>query len=313
MRFKAVCPQWFSGLVHFSYGVCSTRKQDSTNSEHFVISLPIIDGGLAALALGALVAEIERIEGISNIVEISLDQLQLGMRVSIDSGVAGQQKITGQIKTLALDDKTPKIEIGSRWIAAKLIQKICLIPTEAGNPQIFERKKEIDSVSTNFIQHLSSTSIPIHRALLDIRSTTKIIDDEFAWEFLNIETSVNQSVKDYIRPISSGQSGSGWSLVLNSSESEQLAWLSMSSELNSSELDSDISILCSGSAILAQLENENSKISFSIFGRDDRQLAATELAIRQKYEYSNPLSREIDISFIAKGMELITFEIPSNV
>ncbi|MEI9907997.1 MAG: hypothetical protein WDO06_09115 [Actinomycetota bacterium] len=260
-----------------------------------------------------MVAEIERIEGISNIVEISLDQLQLGMRVSIDSGVAGQQKITGQIKTLALDDKTPKIEIGSRWIAAKLIQKICLIPTEAGNPQIFERKKEIDSVSTNFIQHLSSTSIPIHRALLDIRSTTKIIDDEFAWEFLNIETSVNQSVKDYIRPISSGQSGSGWSLVLNSSESEQLAWLSMSSELNSSELDSDISILCSGSAILAQLENENSKISFSIFGRDDRQLAATELAIRQKYEYSNPLSREIDISFIAKGMELITFEIPSNV
>jgi hypothetical protein len=52
---------------------------------------------------------------------------------------------------------------------------------------------------------------------------------------------------------------------------------------------------------------------FSIFGRDDRQLLATELALRQKYEYSNPLSREIDVTQLHRGIELIAFEVPSIV
>lgn len=306
-------PEWFFGLTKFSYQVCSTRKLQSTNSEHFVISLPDIDGGLAAITLGAIAAEIERIESNSDFEEISLNQLEVGMRVSIDSGVGGQQKITGQVKTLALDDRTPKIEIGSRWIAANLIQRICLIPSDAGNPQIFQRKAINGEASRNFLEHLSSAALPIHRALIDIRSTTKIIEDEFNWEFINSGEPKPLKVRDYVRPISSGQPGSGWSLVLNSSESEELAWQNLGSYLNGAELDADVSVLCSGSAILAQLEGVNSKIIFSILGRDDRQLAATELAVRQKYEYSNPLEREIDVGTLVRGIELVSFEVPLNV
>jgi hypothetical protein len=306
-------PAWFFGLTEFAYGICSTREPLSLNSEHYVISLPDIDGGLAAVALGALAAEIERIETNSNFEEISLTQLQVGMKVSIDSGVNGQQKITGQVKTLDLEDRTPKIEIGSRWIAAKFIQKICLLPSEAGNPQIFQRKNIENKVARNFLEHLSSAALPIHRAILDIRSTTKIIEDELNWEFLCAGDLKSVKVKDSVKPISSGQPGSGWTLVLNSSESEDLAWENLGSYLNGSELDADVSVLCSGSAILAQLGGVNSRITFSILGRDDRQLAATELAIRQKYEYSNPLSRSIDSSKLGRGIELVAFEVPLNV
>jgi len=306
-------PTWFLGLTEFVYGICSTREPQSLNSEHYVISLPEIDGGLAAVALGALAAEIERIEINSNFEEISLTQLEVGMKVSIDSGITGQQKITGQVKTLALEDRTPKIEIGSRWIAAKFIQKICLLPSEAGNPQIFQRKTIENGVSRNFLEHLSSTALPIHRAILDIRSTTKIIEDELNWEFSYAGDSKSMKVKDSVKPISSGQPGSGWTLVLNSSESEDLAWKNLGSYLTGSELDADISVLCSSSAILAQLEGVNSRITFSILGRDDRQLAATELAIKQKYEYSNPLSRSIDSSKLRRGIELVAFEVPLNV
>jgi hypothetical protein len=306
-------PDWFLGLTKFSYGVCLKRELQSTKSEHFVVSLPDIDGGLAAITLGALAAEIERIENNSNFEEISLNQLEVGMRVSIDSGVGGQQKVTGQVKTLALDDRTPRIEIGSRWIAAKLIQKICLIPSGAGNPQIFQRNQINVEESKNFLEHLSSTALPIHRALIDIRSTSKIIEDEFGWEFRTRSNATLIKVKDIVKPISSVQPGSGWSLVLNSSESEELAWRNLGSYLNVAELDADVSVLCSGSAILAQLEGVNSKIIFSILGRDDRQLAAIELAIRQKFEYSNPLSREIDSSTLGRGVEIITFEVPLNV
>lgn len=306
-------PVWFSGLTEFAYGICSTREPLSLNSEHYVISLPDIDGGLAAVALGALSAEIERIEINSNFEEISLTELQVGMKVSIDSGVSGQQKVTGQVKTLDLEDRTPKIEVGSRWIAARFIKKICLLPSEAGNPQIFQRKNIENKVARNFLEHLSSSALPIHRAILDIRSTTKIIEDELNWEFLYAGDSKSLKVKDSVKPISSGQPGSGWTLVLNSSESEDLAWENLGSYLNESELDADISVLCSSSAILAQLEGVNSRITFSILGRDDRQLAATELAIKQKYEYSNPLSRSIDSSKLGQGIELVAFEVPLNV
>jgi hypothetical protein len=306
-------PLWFSGLAKFAYKACSTRSMESKSSEHFVISLPDIDGALTAISLGSLAAEIARIEKTSNFEEIQLDQLEVGMRISIDSGISGQQKITGQVKTILLNDKTPKIEIGSRWIAAKFIQKICIIPSEAGNPQIFEKKHEVGVDSSSFLHKLAGSSLPIHRALLDIRSTSKIIEDEFEWEFFNSAKSTSLKAKDMIRPIHSGHPGSGWSIVLNSSESEELAWLNLNSELSASELDADISVLCSGAAILAQLESINSKIVFSIFGRDDRQLLATELALRQKYEYSNPMSREIDVSQLHKGIELIAFEVPSNV
>jgi hypothetical protein len=310
---KSGVPQWLSDLAKFAFKVCSTRSIESQNSEHFVISLPDIDGGLTAISLGSLASEIARIEKNSNFQEIRLDQLQVGMRISIDSGIAGQQKITGQVKTISLEDKTPKIEIGSRWIAAKFIQNICLIPSEAGNPQIFERKHEVGDDSSSFLHKLARSSLPIHRALLDIRSTSKIIEDEFEWEFLNSSNSTSLKVKDLIRPINSGQPGSGWTIVLNSAESEELAGLNLKSDLSASELDADISVLCSGAAILAQLESINSKIVFSIFGRDDRQLLATELALRQKYEYSNPLSREIDVTQLHRGIELIAFEVPSNV
>ena len=306
-------PLWFSGLAKFAFQTCSTRSMESKSSEHFVISLPDIDGALTAISLGTLAAEIARIEKTSNFEEIHLDQLEVGMRISIDSGIAGQQKITGQVKTLSLNDKTPKIEIGSRWIAAKFIQKICIIPSEAGNPQIFEKKLEVGDDSSSFLHKLAGSSLPIHRALLDVRSTSKIIEDEFEWEFLNTSNSTSLKVKDTIRPIHSGHPGSGWSIVLNSSESEELAWLNLKSELTAAELDADISVLCSGAAILAQLESINSKIVFSIFGRDDRQLLATELALRQKYEYSNPLNREIDITQLHRGIELIAFEVPLNV
>lgn len=306
-------PDWFVGLTEFAYGICSTREPFSTNSEHYIISLPDIDGGLAAVALGGLAAEIERIEKKSNFQEISISQLEVGMKVSIDSGVGGQQKITGQVKTLDLEDRTPKIEIGSRWIAAKFIHKICLLPSEAGNPQIFQRKTSENGIARNFLEHLSSTALPIHRAILEIRSTTKIIEDELNWEFAHVSESKTLKVKDSIKPISTGQPGSGWTLVLNSSESEDLAWQNLGSYLNGSELDADVSVLCSGSAILAQLESVNSRIIFSILGRDDRQLAATELAVKQKYEYSNPLGRAIDITRLVKGIELVAFEVPLNV
>lgn len=306
-------PGWFHALTKFSYAVCSERDPQSTNSEHFVVSLPDIDGGLAAITLGALAAEVERIERSSHFEEISLNQIQVGMRVSVDSGLGGQQKVTGQVKTLALDDRTPKIEIGSRWIAASLIQRICLIPSEAGNPEIFQRNELDGKHPKNFLEHISSRALPIHRALIDIRSTSKLLEDELSWEFKNTSKNTLIKVRDVVKPITSGQPGSGWSLVLNSSESEELAWKNIGSYLNGAELDANVSILCSGSAILAQLEGIKSRIIFSILGRDDRQLAAIELAIRQKFEYSNPISREIDMSSLADGIEIINFEVPINV
>jgi hypothetical protein len=306
-------PSWFSNLVQFSYEVCSTRNPASAGSEHFVISLPEIDGGLAAITLGSIAAEVERIEQNSKFEEVSLSQLEVGMRISVESGIAGQQKITGEIKTLLLEDRTPRIEIGNRWIAAKFMKRIFRIPQEAGNPQIFERKKDQSENASCFLDHLAFSSLPIHRALINLRSTSKIIEDEFEWEFSHQSNLSSMKIKDLVRPIKSGQPGSGWSIVLNSSESEELAWSNLKSELMPSELDADISVLCSGTAILAQLESTNSKIVFSVFGRDDRQLAATELAIRQRYEYSNSMNRAVSIEKLGPAVELISFEVPINV
>lgn len=306
-------PNWFLGLTKFSYSVCSKRELQSSNSEHFVVSLPDVDGGLAAITLGALAAEVERIESNLNFEEISLNQVEVGMRVYIESGVGGQQKVTGQVKALALNERNPSIKIGSRSFAANLIKKICLIPSEAGNPQIFQRNLIYGEETESFLEHLSSADLPIHRALIDIRSTSKLLDDEFSWEFKNANNASPIKVKDIVKPISSGKPGSGWSLVLNSSESEELAWKNLGSDLIGAELDANVTVLCSGSAILSQLEGVNSKINFSIFGRDDRQLAAVELAIRQKFEYSNPLGREIDTSMLGRGVEIISFEVPLNV
>ena len=67
---KSGVPQWLSGLAKFAFKVCSTRSMESQNTEHFVISLPDIDGGLTAISLGSLAAEIARIEKNSNFQEI---------------------------------------------------------------------------------------------------------------------------------------------------------------------------------------------------------------------------------------------------
>ncbi len=306
-------PSWFSKLTEFSYEVCSARNMSSESSEHFVISLPDIDGGFAAITLGILAAEVARIEKNSNFEEISLDALEVGMRISIDSGNMGQQRITGQVKTISLDDKIPRIEIGSRWIVAQFIKRIWRLPLEAGNPQIYEKKNENAVQPPCFLRHLAFSSLPIHRALVDIRSTSKIIEDEFEWKFFNHQDKTCFKVKDIVRPMRSGQTGSGWSIVLNSSESEEIAWSNLKSELTTSELESDISVLCSSAAILSQIDSVNSKIVFSILGRDDRQLATTELAIRQRYEYSSPLKRKINTEILGPSIELISFEVPLNV
>ena len=89
--------------------------------------------------------------------------------------------------------------------------------------------------------------------------------------------------------------------------------MSFRTTLTRTELDAQVTILCSGSAVLAQIDNVDSQVCFSVFGRDDRQLAATELAIRQKYEYSQPLSRKIDFNTLQSAMELIAFEVPQSV
>jgi hypothetical protein len=306
-------PKWLGGLVEFAHQICSTRSSETRVTEHFVVSLPEISGGLTALSIGSLSAEIDRITQHSNYKKIEIQDISLGMRVSIDCGSSGLQKVTGEITSILFSEGTPRIKVGTRWIAAKLIQEIHLLPPELGNPQIFERIAKSSGTSTNFIDYMTSTSIPIHRALLDIRATNSIFEDEFSWAFSDKETSAKYSMKSVIRPISSKQPGAGWSLVMNSSESEEFAQASLRANLTSAELHSEVTILCSGSAVLAQLDEVDSQVCFSVFGRDDRQLAATELAIRQKFEYSQPLSRNIDSSLLVDGMELITFEVPLSV
>ena len=310
---KETVPDWFIGLTEFAYQICSMRSLESRVTEHFVISLPDITGGLTALSIGSLAAEITRIVELSSFKKVEVDELSEGMRVSIDSGTSGLQKVTGEITNLLLNDRTPKVRIGSRWIAVKLIQNIYLLPPELGNPQIFERVATSSDEPANFINDLTSTSIPIHRALLDIRAINSICDEEFNWVFSTKDDSKEYSAKSIIRPINSKQPGSGWSLVLNSSESEELAQMSFRTTLTRTELDAQVTILCSGSAVLAQIDNVDSQVCFSVFGRDDRQLAATELAIRQKYEYSQPLSRKIDFNTLQSAMELIAFEVPQSV
>ena len=306
-------PQWLGGLVEFAYQICSTRNSETRVTEHFVVSLPEIAGGLTALSIGSLSAEIDRITQHSNYRKIEIQDVSLGMRVSIDCGSSGLQRVTGEVTSILFSEGTPKIKVGKRWIAAKLIQDIHLLPPELGNPQIFERMADESGAPTNFLDYMTSTSIPIHRALLDIRATNSIFDDEISWVFSDKETSAKYSMNSVVRPISAKHPGTGWSIVLNSSESEELAQASFGTNLTGTELHSEVTILCSGSAILAQLDEVDSQVCFSVFGRDDRQLAATELAIRQKFEYSQPLSRNIDFTFLTDGMELIAFEVPLSV
>jgi hypothetical protein len=310
---KTKVPKWFSGLAEFAYQVCSTRDVASGVTEHFVLSSPEISGTMTALSLGAIAAEVQRIEIGSKLRKIDLGDLREGMRVSLNCGATGQQNVTGEVTNLSLDSGTPKVMIGSRWIAAKLIQSISLIPSEAGNPQLFERRLASKGNSSNFLEKMTSTSVPIHRSLVDIRATNSVLDDELNWFFATEDSSSTYAVKDLIRPISARNRGSGWSLVLNSSESEELALSSLNSGLSRTELDSDITILCSGHTILSQFDQVDSKICLSTFSRDDRQLAATELAVKQRYEYSQTLSRDISFKALGNGFEVIAFEVPANV
>jgi hypothetical protein len=306
-------PVWFYSLTEFSYEVCSKRNIFSPVAEHFVLSLPSVDGCLAALALGSMLAEVERIENDSNLVEIDLTQLEPGMKVAIESGQEGQQRVTGQIKSISLEDRIPRIQIGTKSIATKFIKKLFILPSEFGNPELFGPKPNTTFDKSNLLEHLAFSSIPLHRVLIDVRAPTKLIEDELQWEFSNPVKTSSIRIVDLVQPIASGQPGSGRSLVLNTTESEDIALKNLKTELNSSELDSDVSILCSGAAILAQLETANSKIVFSALGRDDRQLVAAELAIKQKYEYSQPLSRDVNFKGLGSATELITFEVPLNV
>ena len=132
------CPKWFSDFVNFAVQFSMDTEVNSNQQILSILSVPRIEGVTTALAIGSLYGEVYKLRNKATSKKISINELGLGMQVSILCGTGGHQAI-GEVTKLEMSDKTPRVTVGNVVVAIKSIREIHVLSDEIGKPKQFKK------------------------------------------------------------------------------------------------------------------------------------------------------------------------------
>lgn len=302
------CPLWYSAFVNFAASISLDTSETANRQNLSILSVPRLSGVTSALALGALYGEVYKLRSKTTLKEISIEQLELGMQVSILCGTGGYQA-TGEVIRLAVSDKTPQITVGKTPIAVRSIRKIYLLSGEIGKPRQFKKLEESSNRDPeSLFGVLADTSLPILRSLLMLRSTSGTTESEFSLEFRDETTGQTKMLSDLLSPIQANSKDVGTTVVLNTSEEDQVEWMMKQMQLSESEASPQITVMSTASAVLSQIENIGNSKVIAVIGRNERQITAAADAVRTVFAYSLEASQKDYWRLLPAHTELISFE-----
>jgi hypothetical protein len=304
------CPEWFSAFVNFAASFSMDLEYRESEQNLSILSVPKVRGVVSALSLGALYGEVSKVRSQTSLTQISVEELKLGMQVSVLCGTGGHQAV-GEITKLDINDKTPKVTVGKVTVSIKAIREIYLLSGQIGKPKQFKKmEKSSNSDPNSLFGVLADSSLPIFRSLLMLRSTSGITEEEFSLELRDDMTGETKSLRDLMNPIQASSKNIGTTVVLNTSEEDQVEWLMQQLELSEADASPEIAVIGSASAILSQLENiENSKV-LAVIGRNERQINAAADVIRNTFAYSYEVSKKSYWEMLPSNTELVSFGRP---
>ena len=301
------CPKWFSSFVNFAASEACDELPDDGIQEISIITVPTLDGVTSALAIGALYGEVLKIRTKALVERIELDQLAVGMHVSVLCGTGGHQAV-GEVTSIDLKNSSPRVVIGSTVLSIKSIREITKLPTEVGNPKQFKKMHiAVNKNPESLFAILANSSIPIFRSLLMMRSTSGITENEFKIELRDETTGETKTIKELLNPISGSSKELGTTIVLNTSTDEQIEWLNNQLKLTGQNATSNISVMGSSAAILSQIEGISNPRVIAVVGRNERQINAAVDAVRTVFAYSPDIGERDHWGILPKNTELVSF------
>lgn len=301
------CPEWFSAFVNFAASEVANELPKDGIQEISIITVPALEGVTSALALGALYGEVLKIRSKAALERIELDELEVGMHVSVLCGTGGHQAV-GEVTSIDLKNASPRVVIGSTVLSIKSIREITKLSNEVGNPKQFKKMQiAANKNPESLFAVLADSSIPIFRSLLMMRSTSGITENEFEIELRDETTGETKSIKDLLNPISGGSKELGTTIVLNTSTDEQIEWLMNQLKLTGQNAVSNISVMGSSAAILSQIENISNPRVIAVVGRNERQINAAADAVRTVFAYSQDIGERDHWRKLPKNTELVSF------
>lgn len=301
------CPDWFSAFVDFAASEISYELPNEGIQEISVISVPALEGVTSALAIGVLYGEVLKIRSKAVAERIELDQLKVGMHVSVLCGTGVHQAV-GEVTSIDLNMAPSRVTIGSRVLSIKSIREITKLSPEVGNPKQFKKmEKAANADPHSLFAVLSDSSIPIFRSLLMMRSTSGITENEFEFELRDETTGETKTIRELLNPISGGSKELGTTIVLNTSTDEQIEWLTNQLKLTGQKTTSNVSVMGSSAAILSQIENISNPRVIAVVGRNERQINAAVDAVRTVFAYSQDIGERDHWRMLPKNTELVSF------
>jgi hypothetical protein len=301
------CPDWFSAFVNFAASEVSSELPNDRIQEISIITVPALEGVTSALAIGALYGEVLKIRTKAAVERIELDQLEVGMHVSVLCGTGGHQAV-GEVTSIDLKHVSPRVVIGSTVISIKSIREIAKLSNEVGNPKQFKKMlKAANKDPESLFAVLADSSIPIFRSLLMMRSTSGITENEFEIELRDEATGETKTIRELLNPISGGSKELGTTIVLNTSTDEQIEWLTNQLKLTGQNATSNISVMGSSAAILSQIENISNPKVIAVIGRNERQINAAADAVRTVFAYSQDIDEKDHWRMLPQNTELVSF------
>jgi hypothetical protein len=301
------CPEWFSAFVNFAASDVFDELPKDGIQEISIITVPALEGVTSALALGALYGEVLKIRTKAAVERIELDQLEVGMHVSVLCGTGAHQAV-GEVTSIDLKNASPRVVIGSTVISIKSIREITKLSNEVGNPKQFKKMQiAANKDPESLFAVLADSSIPIFRSLLMMRSTSGITENEFEIELRDETTGETKTIRELLNPISEGSKELGTTIVLNTSTDEQIEWLMNQLKLTGQNATSNISVMGSSAAILSQIENISNPRVIAVIGRNERQINAAADAVRTVFAYSQDIGERAHWKKLPQNTELVSF------
>ena len=302
------CPGWYSGFINFAASISMDAELGQQRQSVSVLTVPRITGVTSALALGALYGEVYKIRSVASLEKISVDQLVVGMHVSVICGTGSHQAV-GEVTQIQLSDRNPRVTIGNVMVAVRSIREINLLPRNIGKPKKFKKlERSSNTNSDSFFAVLADSSLPIFRSLVMLRSTSQISMSELSLQFRDESTGQIKSISDLLNPIQANSVDEGTTLVLNSSEEDQIEWLMSQLHLSTEEATPQVAIMGSASSILSQIDTVNNKKVIAVLGRDERQIEASADAVRISFAYSLAAETKEYWKVLPDNTELVSFE-----
>ena len=302
------CPEWFSAFVNFAASEVSNELPKDGIQEISIITVSGLEGVTSALAIGALYGEVLKIRAKATVEKIELDQLEVGMHVSVLCGTGGHQAV-GEVTNIDLKSPTPRVVIGSTVLSIRSIREITKLSNEVGNPKQFKKMQiAANKDPESLFAVLADSSIPIFRSLLMMRSTSGITENEFEIELRDETTGETKTIKELLNPISGNSKDVGTTVVLNTSSDEQIVWLMNQLKLTGQNATSNVSVMGSSAAILSQIENISNPRVIAVLGRSERQINAAADAIRTIFAYSQDVGERDHWRMLPQNTELVSFK-----